>query len=112
MLPAQRSTSRDPRGWDPRAVLALAVSLMGSSALQTVLDLTDTCSVGHVSSQAVAAVGAVHWPIAVLSVVLGSIAAVVQTTGQSSVRCGVICAGQSDGLDCSMRDVVVGALLS
>ena len=62
-LPARRV---DPDGRvrvDARAIVALAAPLFVNSALQAVLNLTDTWFVGRISAQSVAAVGGVYWVI-------------------------------------------------
>jgi len=78
-LPAQRI---DPQGHprvDYRAVLALALPLMANSAVQIILNLTDMWFVGHISTAALAAVGAVQWTILAAVFVLGGAGMAVQT---------------------------------
>ncbi len=64
---------------DQRAVLALALPLMANSAVQIVLNLTDMWFTGRISTQAIAAVGAVQWLILVIVLVLGGPGQAVQT---------------------------------
>jgi len=78
-LPACRV---DPVGHphvDQRAILALAVPLMASNAIQIVLNLTDVWFVGHISTKALAAVGAVQLLVVVIMCVLGGVVVPVQT---------------------------------
>ncbi|MBV9344189.1 MAG: MATE family efflux transporter [Gammaproteobacteria bacterium] len=78
-LPAQR---RDPAGGahvDQRAIWALALPLMANSAVQIVLNLTDMWFMGRISTEALAAVGAVQWLVLVVVLVLGGAGTAVQT---------------------------------
>lgn len=74
---------------DQRAVLALALPLMANSAIQIVLNLTDMWFIGHISTKALAGVGAVQWLVLVVVLILGGVASAVQTiTAQSyGARC-------------------------
>ncbi len=78
-LPAQRfdSAGRAQVSW--WAVLALAGPLIANSAIQAALNLTDTWFVGHISTFAMAGMGAVHWLVIVFIGVLGGVAMAVQT---------------------------------
>lgn len=78
-LPAQRIDAQGRAHVDHRAVMALALPLMANSAVQIVLNLTDVWFVGRISTQALAAVGAVQWLVLVVVFVLGGIATAVQT---------------------------------
>ncbi len=78
-LPAQRIDSEGRAHVDFRAVLALALPLMANSAVQIVLNLTDMWFVGHISTAALAAVGAVQWMILAVVFVLGGAGMAVQT---------------------------------
>jgi multidrug resistance protein, MATE family len=78
-LPAQRIDSSGRAHVDVRAVLALALPLVANSAVQTILNLTDLWFVGRISTKAVAAVGAVHWLVLVVVLILSGIGAAVQT---------------------------------
>src|SRR4029077_5932624 len=60
-LPAQRIDAHGGTHVDQRAVWALALPLMANSAVQIVLNLTDMWFMGRISTQALAAVGAVQW---------------------------------------------------
>jgi MATE family multidrug resistance protein len=78
-LPAQRIDPQGRAHVDFRAVLALALPLMANSAVQIVLNLTDMWFVGHISTAALAAVGAVQWMILALVFMLGGAGMAVQT---------------------------------
>src|SRR5487761_669909 len=78
-LPAQRIDSGGRAHVDFRAVMALALPLMANSAVQIILNLTDMWFVGHISTAALAAVGAVQWAILAVVLVLGGAAMAVQT---------------------------------
>lgn len=77
--PAQRIDAAGRAHVDFRAVLALAAPLVANSAIQTLLNLTDTWFLGRISTQAVAAVGAVHWLVIVVIMLFGGIGLAVQT---------------------------------
>ncbi len=64
---------------DLRAVIALALPLIANSGLQLVLNLTDMWFVGRISTNALAAVGAVNWLALVVVFVLGGVGMAVQT---------------------------------
>jgi MATE family multidrug resistance protein len=78
-LPAQRIDAAGHAHVDQRAVLALALPLMANSAVQIVLNLTDMWFIGHISTQALAAVGTVQWLVIAVVLVLGGVGAAVQT---------------------------------
>jgi len=78
-LPAQRIDAAGRAHVDQRAVLALALPLMATSAVQIVLNLTDMWFIGHISTQALAAVGAVQWLVLAVVLVLGGVGSAVQT---------------------------------
>lgn len=78
-LPARRIDAAG--GWhvDQRAVLALALPLMAGNAVQIILNLTDMWFIGHISAEALAAVGTVQWLVIAVVLVLGGVGAAVQT---------------------------------
>lgn len=88
-MPAQRIDAAGDAHVDQRAVLALALPLMANSAIQIVLNLTDMWFIGHISTKALAGVGAVQWLVLVVVLILGGVASAVQTiTAQSyGARC-------------------------
>jgi len=78
-LPAQRIDATGRAHIDLRAVLALAAPLMANSAIQMLLNLTDTWFIGRLSTQAVAAVASVHWLVLVVIMLFGGVGLAVQT---------------------------------
>jgi MATE family multidrug resistance protein len=79
LLPGQTlSASGRPR-LDYRAVAALAFPFMVNSAIQAVLNATDTWFIGRVSPAATAAIGAVYWPVLVFGLLFGGVGLSVQT---------------------------------
>jgi MATE family multidrug resistance protein len=78
-LPAQRIDAAGRVHVDQRAVLALALPLMAGNAVQIVLNLTDVWFIGHISTEALAAVGAVQWLVIAVVLVLGGVGTAVQT---------------------------------
>lgn len=78
-LPAQRVDADGRTHVDQRAVFALALPLMANSAVQIVLSLTDMWFIGHISTPALAAVGAVQWLVIVVVLLLGGAGNAVQT---------------------------------
>jgi MATE family multidrug resistance protein len=76
---AQRIDAQGRAHVDMRAVLALALPLMANAAVQIVLNLTDMWFIGRISTAALAGVGAVHWPVLVVLMVLGGASLAVQT---------------------------------
>ncbi len=78
-LPAQRLDHSGHAHVDQRAVLALALPLLANSAVQTLLNLTDLWFIGHISTTALAAVGAVSWLVVAVVLLLAGSAMAVQT---------------------------------
>lgn len=77
-LPARRVDAAGREHIDVRAILALALPMVANSAVQLVLSLTDVWFVGHISTDALAAVGAVHWLSLVVVLILSGIGQAVQ----------------------------------
>jgi multidrug resistance protein, MATE family len=77
-LPAQRIDSQGRAHVNQRAVLALALPLIANSGVQIVLNLTDMWFIGRLSTQAIAAVGAVQWLSWAVLMVLGGPSQAVQ----------------------------------
>jgi MATE family multidrug resistance protein len=73
------SASGRPR-LDYLAVAALAFPFMLNSAVQAVLNATDTWFIGRLSPAATSAIGAVYWPILVCVILFGGIGLSVQTS--------------------------------
>jgi MATE family multidrug resistance protein len=57
----------------------LALPLMLNSGLQAIVSLTDTWFVGHISTSAIAAMGAVYWVVLLFLVLIGGVGFAVQT---------------------------------
>jgi MATE family multidrug resistance protein len=83
-LPAQRIDSAGHAHVDQRAVLALALPLMANSAIQIILNLTDMWFIGHISTTALAGVGAVQWLVIAFVLLLGGAASSIQTIAAQS----------------------------
>lgn len=79
LLPAQRHDAEGRVHVDYRAVIALAWPFMLNSSVQAVLNLTDTWFIGHISTQATAAMAAVYWLVLVFVLLLGGVGIAVQT---------------------------------
>jgi MATE family multidrug resistance protein len=77
-LPARRVDAAGREHIDVRAIFALALPMVANSAVQLILSLTDVWFVGHISTTALAAVGAMHWLALVVVVILSGIGQAVQ----------------------------------
>ena len=72
-LPAWRP-GRDGRGRvDLRVIWRIALPLMVTNAIQSALNLTDTWFIGRLSTDAVAAIGAIYWLMTGAILILGGI---------------------------------------
>ncbi|MES2354391.1 MAG: MATE family efflux transporter [Pseudomonadota bacterium] len=78
-LPAVRFDANGNRHVDYRAILALAGPLFLNTALQAVLNLTDTWFIGRLSVDALAAMGAIYYLMLVFILLLGGVGLGVQT---------------------------------
>jgi multidrug resistance protein, MATE family len=79
LLPGQTLSSGGRPRLDYAAVAALALPFMANSAVQAVLNATDTWFMGRLSPTALAAMGAVYWPVLVFVFLFGGIGLSVQT---------------------------------
>jgi MATE family, multidrug efflux pump len=79
LLPGQALSKGGRPRLDYRAVAALAFPFMVNSAVQAVLNATDTWFIGRVSPAATAAIGAVYWPVLVFGLLFGGVGLAVQT---------------------------------
>ena len=79
LLPGQVMGAGGRARLDFVAVARLAFPFMVNSAVQAVLNATDTWFIGRVSPAATAAIGAVYWPILVFLLLFGGIGLSVQT---------------------------------
>ena len=80
LLPGMRVCSSGRPRLDYLVVAALAFPFMLNSAVQAVLNATDTWFIGRLSPAATSAIGAVYWPILVCVVLVGGIGLSVQTS--------------------------------
>jgi MATE family multidrug resistance protein len=78
-VPARHFDAAGVAHVDQRAIVALAMPLIANSAVQLVLNLTDVWFIGRISTQALAAVSAVHWLAIVVLMVLSGVGMAVQT---------------------------------
>jgi multidrug resistance protein, MATE family len=79
LLPGQALSSSGRPRLDYAAVTALAFPFMLNSAVQAVLNATDTWFIGRLSPMATAAIGAVYWPVLMFVLLLGGVGLLVQT---------------------------------
>lgn len=77
-LPAHRIDAAGRAHVDMHAVMSLALPLMANAAVQIVLNLTDMWFISRISTTALAAVAAVHWPVLVVAMVLSGAGLAVQ----------------------------------
>ena len=77
--PGQRLTAGGRPRLDYAAVAALAFPFMLNSAVQAVLNATDTWFIGRLSPTATSAIGAVYWPVLVFVLLFGGVGLSVQT---------------------------------
>jgi MATE family multidrug resistance protein len=79
VLPAQRFDASGQAHVDYRAILALSAPLILNSGVQTLLNLTDTWYLGRLSTDALAAIATIYWPIIALIMLLSGVGMAVQT---------------------------------
>jgi MATE family multidrug resistance protein len=79
LLPGQTLSPRGKPRLDYAAVATLAFPFMLNSAVQAVLNGTDTWFMGRLSPAATAAIGAVFWPVLMFVLLLGGVGLSVQT---------------------------------
>src|SRR5258705_12456798 len=90
-LPAQRIDAHGTTHVDLRAILLLSAPLILNSGVQTLLNLTDTWFIGRLSTDALAAMGTIYWPIIAIIMLLSGVGMAVQTVvpqalGDSQLR--------------------------
>jgi MATE family multidrug resistance protein len=78
-LPAQRLDAAGRPHVDLRAILRLAAPLMATNAVQSLLNLTDLWFIGRLSTDAVAAMGAIYWILTCAVLLFGGVGLAVQT---------------------------------
>jgi MATE family multidrug resistance protein len=79
LLPGQTFSSSGRPRLDYAAVATLALPFMANSAVQAVLNATDTWFMGRISPTALNAMGAVYWPVLVFVFLFGGVGLSVQT---------------------------------
>ncbi|HZF16892.1 MAG TPA: MATE family efflux transporter [Steroidobacteraceae bacterium] len=87
-LPAQRFDRKGRARVDYRAIIVLSAPLILNSAVQTLLNLTDTWFLGRLSTDAVAAMGTIYWPIIAVIMLLSGVGLAVQTVVAQSFGAG------------------------
>jgi MATE family multidrug resistance protein len=87
-LPALRLNARGERRVDYRAVLAMALPLIANSGITAALNLTDTWFLGKISTEAVAAMGAIFWLMLVFFLLMFGIGMAVQTLAAQAFGAG------------------------
>jgi len=78
-LPARRLDAAGHPHVDLRAILRLAAPLMATNAVQSLLNLTDLWFIGRLSTDAVAAMGAIYWILTCAVLLFGGVGLAVQT---------------------------------
>jgi MATE family multidrug resistance protein len=78
-LPARRFDAAGKSHVDLRAILKLAAPLMATNAVQALLNLTDLWFIGRLSTDAVAAMGAIYWIMTCAILLFGGVGLAVQT---------------------------------
>ena len=79
LLPGQALSSSGRPRLDYAAVARLAFPFMLNSAIQAVLNATDTWFISRLSPTATAAIGAVYWPVLLFVLLFGGVGLSVQT---------------------------------
>src|SRR6185436_15033700 len=78
-LPARRLDVAGHAHVDMREILKLAAPLMATNAVQSLLNLTDLWFIGRLSTDAVAAMGAIYWILTCAVLLFGGVGLAVQT---------------------------------
>jgi len=78
-LPAQHFDAAGRTHVDLRAIVRLAAPLMATNAVQALLNLTDLWFIGRLSTDAVAAMGAIYWILTCAVLLFGGVGLAVQT---------------------------------
>lgn len=87
-LPALRYDAHGARKVNLRAVVVLAMPLFVNSAIQALLNLTDTWFIGRLSTDATAAIGASYWFLIVAILFFGGAGLAVQTLAAHAFGAG------------------------
>ena len=78
-LPVARRDGQGRLRVDTRALAKIAAPLMVTNAIQALLNLTDTWFIGRLSTDAVAAMGAIYWLMSCAILVLGGVGLATQS---------------------------------
>jgi MATE family multidrug resistance protein len=79
VLPARRYDAAGKPHVDLRAIVKLAAPLMVTNAVQALLNLTDLWFIGRLSTDALAAMGAIYWIVTCAVLLFGGVGLAVQT---------------------------------
>ena len=79
LVPAMKIDLQGKRRVDYRGILLLAFPLFLSSGVQAILNLTDSWFIGRLSTDAIAAMGALYFLILVVFILFGGVGMYVQT---------------------------------
>jgi MATE family multidrug resistance protein len=79
VLPARRIDAHGKAHVDLHAIILLSAPLILNSGVQTLLNLTDTWFIGRLSTDALAAMGTIYWPIIAIIMLLSGVGMAVQT---------------------------------
>jgi multidrug resistance protein, MATE family len=88
LRPAQRLDAAGQPRVDYRVVWLLAGPLMANSAVQAVLNLTDTWFISRLSTTATAAMGAIYWVVLCAIILIGGIGMATQTFAAQAFGAG------------------------
>ena len=80
-LPAQRIDAAGRAHVDLRAIVRLAAPLMATNAVQAVINLTDLWFIGRLSTEALAAMGAIYWIMSCAILLFGGVGLAAQAHG-------------------------------
>ena len=78
-MPVARRDGQGRLRVDTSALLKIAAPLMVTNAIQAALNLTDTWFIGRLSTDAVAAMGAIYWLMTFAILVLGGVGLATQS---------------------------------
>ena len=85
---ARRTSALGEQRVDTLTIFKLAGPLMLNSAIQSVLNLTDTWFISRLSTQATAAMASIYWPILCCILFFGGVAFSVQTFASQAMGAG------------------------
>jgi len=88
VVPARRADRDGRPRVDYRAIWILAGPLIANSAVQAVLNLTDTWFIGRLSTAATAAMASIYWLVLAAVLLLGGVGMAVQTVAAQAYGAG------------------------